>query len=164
MRQLMRGCVLVILSLLVAACSSSSGGSGGSTPCNQNPWECSSSQTCWPSSTSTFACLNAGAGKAGDACEDTVNAPTCGAGLWCLQVASGASGVCAAYCSTTDSSHACPGGQNCVTAALGGTGGPEVQVCVGTTLPGDAGTDAPSSGGDAGSDAAADAPPDAAHD
>ncbi|HEY3816318.1 MAG TPA: hypothetical protein VGL81_04055 [Polyangiaceae bacterium] len=143
----------VLLLLAMTACSSSSGGSSASTPCNQDPWECPSAQTCWPESVDAFACLNAGPGALGDPCENTVTTPTCGAGLACFQSVGSSStmGSCVAYCSTTDPSHACPSGDLCETAVLGGAGGPEFSICV-----------SPSSGEDAGSSqgdgAAGDAP------
>jgi hypothetical protein len=128
--------VLFLFALLATACSSSSGSGGsdggpGSTPCNQDPWECPASQTCWPQNATTFACLNAGPGKLGDSCVDTAGSPTCGAGLACLQGVGGTTaGTCLAYCSTTDPSHACAGSAICQTAIIGGTGGAEFSVCV----------------------------------
>lgn len=148
----------IVLSLLAAACSSSSSGGGSSsTPCNQNPWECSSAQTCWPQSQSAFACLNAGPGTAGSACQDTVGTPTCGAGLFCLMGVSSTGGTCVEYCSTSDPKHACSPGALCEAAALGGVGGPEFNVCVPMAMgAGDGGTGAESGGtADGGSDAPA---------
>ena len=119
---------LLLLALAATACSSSSGGNGSdaSTPCNENPWECASSQTCWPATASTYACMNAGPGKLGTSCQNTVASPTCRAGLACFQsLGGGAAGACFAYCSTTDPSHACSGNDVCQTVALGGSGGPE---------------------------------------
>jgi hypothetical protein len=144
----MRSRVLLLLALVVTACSSSSGGGASSLPCNENPWECPSTQTCWPTSLSSYACLNAGPGALGASCEDTVGTPTCGATLACFQSTSGtATGSCVAYCSTTDPSHACPSGQLCETAILGGAGGPEFSICV-----------APASGDDGGGGSSGDAP------
>jgi len=125
---------LLLLALLATACSSSSstGGDGGSgaTPCNENPWECPSTQTCWPQTPTIFACLNAGPGMLGAACMNTAGSPTCGAGLACFQGLGATGGSCLSFCSTTDPSHACTGGDVCETVALGGTGGPEFSVCV----------------------------------
>ncbi len=135
--------------LLVAAlswgvgCSSSSGASTP-LPCNENPWECQAGQTCWPKDPTTFACLNSGAGKVGDACLDAVGSPTCGDGLACLQLTS-SDGTCAAYCSKTDPSRACPSGQTCTALTLLGVGGLQFQVCVATvsiSTPADAGSEA----------------------
>jgi hypothetical protein len=143
---------LLLLALLATACSSSSSSSDGgsaATPCNQNPWECPSTQTCWPQTQSSYACLNAGPGTLGAACQNTAGTPTCGAGLACFQAFGGSAGSCVAYCSTTDPSHACSGSEVCETAALGGTGGPEFSVCIPqATGGGDGGTEA--SQGDAG--------------
>ncbi len=123
--------LVAILTTATTACSSSSGGGASSLPCNENPWECPSAQTCWPESASAFACLNAGPGPLGSSCQNTVGTPTCGAGLACFQSVSGTSeGACVAYCSTTDPSHACPSGELCQLAALGGAGGPEFSICV----------------------------------
>ena len=145
--------LLFTLALLATACSSSSSGNGGdggssTTPCNDNPWECPSSQTCWPQTATAFACLNAGPGTLGSDCTDTVSSPTCGAGLACFQAIGATGGQCLAFCSTTDPSHACTGGDVCETVALGGAGGPEFSVCVSPTGS-DAGTEA-SAPGDSG--------------
>jgi hypothetical protein len=148
----------LLLSLVAAACSSSSGSS--STPCNQDPWQCSSTQTCWPQSATAFACMNAGPGMLGSACEDTPGTPTCGAGLFCLQTTM-MPGTCLAYCSTSDPKHACTGGAVCAMGALGGLGGPEFNLCVPMAV-GDGGTGADGGGttdgggtADGGSDAPA---------
>jgi hypothetical protein len=124
-----------LLSLLcVVACSSSS--SKGTTPCNENPWECGSGQTCWPSSDTAFACLNSGAGQVGDSCFDSVGTPTCGDGLGCYQMAV-SGGVCAAYCDPTDPSHACSNGICDLVVAQTGA---ETHLCI-AAAPGDAGAD-----------------------
>jgi hypothetical protein len=130
-----RAVLLALIALVapVAACSSSSSSAtdgGSSTPCNENPWECSAGQVCWPQSETTYACLNAGPGMLGAACVNTVGSPTCGAGLACFQALGAAGGSCFAYCSTTDTSHACTGNDVCQTVALGGSGGPEFSICV----------------------------------
>jgi len=147
--------------LAVPACSSSSSSGGGdsgaaTTPCNQNPWVCPSTQTCWPTSTTAFACLNAGPGQAGSSCVNTPGSPTCGAGLLCLMLQGASGGVCLPYCSTTDPSHACTGGALCegVTFTQGNT--PDTYVCAPQMTPqGDAGGTDAGGGGDAsgGSDA-----------
>ncbi|HEX8794696.1 MAG TPA: hypothetical protein VF765_27305 [Polyangiaceae bacterium] len=149
---------VLLVSLSVAACSSSSGSGGtASTPCNQDPWQCSSAQTCWPQSQSAFACLNAGPGTAGSACQDTVGTPTCGAGLFCLMGLGSATGTCVDYCSTGDPKHACSGGALCEPAALGGAGGPAFSVCVPMATGGGDGGTGPDGNGtaDGGSDAPA---------
>jgi hypothetical protein len=137
---------LATLLSLCPACSSTSGPTGGSpdssTPCNENPWECPSTQTCWPVNGSSYSCLNAGPGKLGASCQNTEGTPTCGSGLACFMALGGSSGSCVAYCSTTDPSHACTGDALCMTATLGGVGGPTFSVCI-----------PPSKGVDGGSDA-----------
>jgi hypothetical protein len=120
------------------ACSSSS--SSSTPPCNENPWECASGQTCWPESASAFACLNAGPGALGATCANVAGSPSCGAGLACFQATSTGTGTCVADCSTTDPSHACTGGAICETAMLGGAGGPSFSICLTPSSPGDGGT------------------------
>ncbi len=144
-----RALFVLAFALLSTACSSSSSnaGDGGSstTPCNENPWECSSGQTCWPQTATSFQCLNAGPGMLGAACVDTVGSPTCGAGLACFQAIGATGGSCFAYCSTTDPSHACSGNDVCQTVELGGTGGPEFSICISQATGGsDGGTEASS--------------------
>jgi hypothetical protein len=120
--------ILYFIASLTVACSSSSPSSGAPTPCNENPWECTAGQTCWPKTAAVFACLNSGGGKVGSACLDTVGVATCGDGLTCLQTGT-SGGVCTQYCDNTDVSHACPSGQMCATASFVG-GGPQFQICV----------------------------------
>ncbi len=146
---------LSTIASLTLACSSSS--SSSTPPCNENPWECAPSQTCWPTSQNTFACLNQGPGKTGSQCQDSPGTPTCGEGLACLQT-SASTGVCTPYCDNTDPNHACPTGQTCQTAFLLGGSGPEFHVCFGGT-PSDAGS---GDGAAPGSDSGAVGTPDAA--
>ena len=122
--------------LVSAACSSSS----SPPPCNENPWECASGQTCWPKDPQTFACLNSGPGKAGDACQNSLDSPTCGDGLACLQTST-AGGTCRPYCDPASSSHACAAGQTCQLVALGGAAGAQFHVCYGAGTVADSGTD-----------------------
>lgn len=164
-RPLLFGTICAVFAIV--ACSSSK-----STPCNQNPWECPAGQTCWPSSPTSFACLNSGPGQIGSTCQDSEGIATCGDGLACLTT-SAASGTCTPYCSNTDPSHACPGGAACATATLIGST-TTFQVCVTSVLGSDGGqgssssssaqstssassgassSSASSSGADAGSDA-----------
>jgi hypothetical protein len=148
----MRSRVLLLLALTTTACSSSSSGPAAAPPCNENPWECPSTQTCWPEDLSTFECLNAGPGTLGTSCVNTVGTPTCGAGLACFQsVTSTTNGTCVAYCSNTDPSHACPGGSVCEAAALGGVGGPVFNICVSPNTGDDGGTTPETGAGDASS-------------
>jgi hypothetical protein len=134
------------LASLAIACSSSSA-SSGPKPCNEDPFECPSGQTCWPESATAFACLNSGPGNPGDACEDAAGTPTCNDGLACLALGM-ASGTCAPYCDSSDVTHGCPAGQSCQTAQV--IGGLSFQVCVGGT-PGGSST-ATDGGTDAGTD------------
>lgn len=131
------------IGLLVVACSSTSSSTSAPGPCNENPWECGAGQTCWPKdAVPTFACLNSGGGKKGDACSNTPGNATCGDGLACLQTTS-AGGTCVTYCDSTNTAHACASGEACTTAIVGGASGPQIHVCVGTKVPqGDAGADA----------------------
>jgi hypothetical protein len=131
--------VLAVLAvaLVSAACSSSS---APPPPCNDNPWECASGQTCWPKDAQNFACLNSGPGKAGDACQTSLDSPTCGDGLACLQIST-APGRCTPYCDPTSTAHACPAGQICQLVALGGPGGPQFHACYGGGTTADSGTD-----------------------
>jgi len=131
----------VALAAVVSATACSSSSSGSSQPCNENPWECSSGQTCWPESASAFACLNAGPGALGATCANVAGSPSCGAGLACFQATSAGTGTCVADCSTTDPTHACTGGTICETAMLGGAGGPSFSICLAPATPGgDGGT------------------------
>lgn len=131
-RALRPAALLALVVPLALACSSSS----SAPPCNQNPWECGTGQTCWPKDTTSFACLNSGAGTAGSACEDSVGVPTCGDGLECFQTSGGASGICSPYCDNTNTSHACPSGMSCQMVFVAAT---TIQICVGTTSPNDGG-------------------------
>ncbi len=135
--------------LVAAACSSSSSGTTP-TPCNENPWECSANQTCWPQDLAgNFQCLNSGAAKKGDVCNNTVGTPSCGDGLACLQLG-GAAGFCAPFCDPTNAAHACASGEQCATITLTGTT-TSFKACVPTnTPPVDAGPDANETGTDTG--------------
>jgi len=132
-RALFPATLLALVVPLAVACSSSS---STPPPCNQDPWECGSGQTCWPKDTTSFACLNSGVGTAGSACEDSVGAPTCGDGLACLQLSTASGGICAAYCDNTETSHACPSGMTCDMVLIVGT---IVQLCVGAASTTDGG-------------------------
>ncbi|MGZ5971274.1 MAG: hypothetical protein ACXWP4_26570 [Polyangiales bacterium] len=136
------------------ACSSSNDAGPVTTPCNEDPWQCPTGQTCWPTDLSgTFACLNSAAGKVkGDACGNTVGAPTCGDGLACFQGVGDASGHCVAYCDNTKAGHGCAAGETCQTALLSGTSS-AFHICVGGSTMMDSGTDSTPSetGSDTGS-------------
>jgi hypothetical protein len=125
---------LFLLALAATACSSSSSSSSPSdastAPCNENPWECAPSQTCWPVSATSFECLNAGPGALGSSCANDVGSPTCGAGLACFQAIGASTGSCLSYCSTVQAAHGCSGQDTCQGVELGGSGGPTFYVCV----------------------------------
>lgn len=105
-------CGMIGAVFAILACSSSK-----STPCNENPWECPSRQTCWFSTPTSFACLNSGPGQTGSACQDSVGIAACGDGLACLF------GTCTPYCSTMDPIHACTGGASCTLVTISGSSG-----------------------------------------
>jgi hypothetical protein len=142
--------VLGIASAL--ACSSKS--NPGTAPCNENPWECTAGQTCWPTSAAAFACLNSGPGVAGGACKDSVGIATCGDGLACLET-SASNGTCTPYCDNANASHACPSGLTCQLVQVLASGEAQFQVCVGGDVGSDAGPggDSSSSGADSGTTA-----------
>lgn len=138
---------LVLSGACLIACSSSSP-SLGSKPCNEDPWQCSAGQTCWPTVAGTFACLNSGAGAFASPCQDTLGVPTCGDGLACVQ-SSASNGVCTKYCDNTDVSHACPSGLACETAELLTAGGAQTHLCFGGAVVAGAGDSGASNGTDA---------------
>jgi hypothetical protein len=130
------------LALLLAtgACSSTSSSSSSTSACNTQPFTCAAGTTCWPADNAAdFACLKSGAGKLGDACQNTPSVATCGDGLLCLQQTA-TDGHCVPYC---DTAHPCPTGQACTTAQLVGTS-VQTRVCFGATPAADAGSDASS--------------------
>jgi hypothetical protein len=133
-RAILPATLLAIVASLALACSSSS--SSSPPPCNEDPWECGSGQTCWPQNTTSFACLNSGAGTAGSACEDSPGVATCGDGLECFQTSETASGICSPYCDNTSTSHACPSGMLCEMDLVGAT---TVQICIATGSAADGG-------------------------
>lgn len=135
---------LVSVGFVFAIACSSGGGGGSSGPCNAAGGSCPSGKTCWPDSQTSFSCLNSGAGKDGDFCQDYVMMPTCGDGLACLQL-SQSGGVCTKYCNPNEGN--CANGQPCLMATLGQVGGPTFYVCQ-PVATNDGGTE--SGGGDSG--------------
>jgi hypothetical protein len=127
---LARYTLLFTIASSLMACSSSSGSTATAKPCNDDPWQCPAGKVCWPTSTTTFACLISAAAGAGEACLDTVGMPTCADGLACLATAT-SPGACTPYCDTKEASHGCPGGQTCTTAEITNSGGVTFQVCTG---------------------------------
>jgi hypothetical protein len=131
----------------VAACSSSSS-PVAPTPCNENPWLCGAGQTCWPSDqVGGFKCLNSGAAKKGEACQNTIGAPSCGDGLACLQLVGVPNAYCGSFCDPTNAAHACGASETCLPLKLGSS---IEHVCASTAVP-DAGPDANDTGTDTGS-------------
>lgn len=120
-----------------SACSTHDAGK----PCNDNPWQCSSGQTCWPvqctcsgsgscdptNCTPRFDCTASVAGRAaGQSCENKIGKATCGDDQACIGFADGGTPTCSAFC---DSSHPCPSDQACVPLTLGNSSLVE-NVCV----------------------------------
>lgn len=133
--------VLVVGLPLALACSSTT--SSSPAPCNEDPFQCPSGQTCWTKDTKTFSCIPSGAGQYGDSCvpvAGTASAP-CGEGLLCLAT-SNAAGKCVHYCDASGAAHPCASG-TCTAAAIGSASGPITHVCAGGTPSGptDAGSD-----------------------
>jgi hypothetical protein len=130
---------LLLGASLAVACSSSS--NPASKPCNEDPWECPTGQTCWPVTGGSFQCLNSGPGTLYSACQDTLGVPTCTDGFACVQVTT-TSGACSPYCDNTNTAHACPSGLTCETGELIASSGAQIQVCAGGTLLTNGGGDA----------------------
>jgi hypothetical protein len=134
--------IFFVFAMSSAACSSSSSDTAVTTPCNVDPWQCPTGQTCWPKDqTGAFACLNSAAGKAkGDACTNTVGSPTCGDGLACFQGVGDSSGKCVPFCDNATAGRGCGAGETCSTVTLAGTSN-SFHVCIGTSTPMDSGTE-----------------------
>jgi hypothetical protein len=134
---------------IVAAFSLSLGALGGCSskssppPCNEDPFECGTGQTCWVTDTELdFACLNSGSGQEGSSCAPTVDEPTCGDGLVCFAQQGGTTGTCLAFCDNTSTAHACSGGAMCTPVSFNGASA-SFSVCIGASTgptPSDAGT------------------------
>jgi hypothetical protein len=122
--------VFAVAASSAPACSSSSAPT--TQPCNENPWECPAGQTCWPTASGSFECLNSGPGKAGSPCLDSAGVATCGDGLACLAT-DATNGSCTPYCDNTNPNHACPAGLVCDTIQLAVSGGAQFQACGGGT-------------------------------
>ena len=112
----------------VAGCGSDTGGAGGSgggvaAGCNTNPWSCTAGQTCAIAKEGTlFACLNSGAGKIGESCQNIIDQPQCSDGLTCFQLQGQMMGVCSPFCDPSNSAHACPSSAPCVNVQFGSAG------------------------------------------
>jgi hypothetical protein len=134
----------VVLGGAVACSSSTATQPDAGTPaCNEDPFSCPAGQTCWASDAAgSFACLNSGAGKKGDPCQNLIGSPTCSDGLVCLQLLSAASGsaVCVPYCDNANTTHACATGEACTKIAVVGSSA-ILHACVGPAATADAGAD-----------------------
>jgi hypothetical protein len=104
-------------------------GSGGAGPCQEDPWSCPDMQTCWPTSDSSFGCLNQGQGAVGAPCNLGVgSSPTCLADLFCYATAL-QPGVCSPFCDPADPDRACPGNAPCDDLFLNQPLGLFIRVC-----------------------------------
>lgn len=93
-------------------------------PCNTHPFDCAANETCWPNASSSgFACLAAGQGIRGDACQLVAGQPSCAPELICIMPPGTSTGVCAIYCDPKDERHACPAGETCSAFQLDKSGG-----------------------------------------
>lgn len=128
--------------LVAAGASCSSNATFAAPACNVDPWQCGTGQTCWPTDTAgTFGCLNSAAGKnRGDACVNTVNSPSCGDTMVCLQLAGAGGGTCVGYCDPAKPGRGCGEGETCQEVRLTGTSA-SFHACVGSAPPKDAGAD-----------------------
>jgi len=114
------------------------------TPCNENPWQCGSGQTCWPQQctcpsgascdptncTPQFQCVPSAGKPAGEPCQLQIGQPTCGDLQTCVELADGgASGVCRYYCDPADPTRGCVSGFTCEELTVGTSSATE-HVCV----------------------------------
>jgi hypothetical protein len=129
--------VLVVGLPLALACSSTS--SSSPAPCNEDPFQCASGQTCWTADAKTFSCVPSGAAQYGESCQPVAGAAPCADGLLCLATTN-AGGKCVHYCDPSGTAHACASG-TCTAAAIGSASGPITHVCAGGAAPADAGSD-----------------------
>jgi hypothetical protein len=130
---------------LVAALVACHGAPSSGVPCNEDPWQCPTGETCWPkacvcpSSASTcnstdctpqFECLPSRAGASGDACQLTIGQAACADGLTCVVAASQSNGQCRPYCDPIGSDHACSPGSECETLWVGTGASTKESVCL----------------------------------
>jgi hypothetical protein len=119
---------LVVALPSVGACHDGVAVSSGA--CNEHPFECALDETCWPNAQSTaFACIAAGAGKKGDACQLVAGQPSCGPSMVCIMVPGASTGTCRPYCVPPDENHQCPSGEVCTLFTLQQSGG-SIDACV----------------------------------
>src|SRR5258708_7125997 len=107
---LVAGAAAGTVGVVVVACGSSS---PAATPCNENPWQCASGQTCWPQSCNCpggwqFACLASVSGTPlGSNCTLEIGKVACGDTQTCVFLQDASDGVCRAYCDPSNPSHGC---------------------------------------------------------
>jgi hypothetical protein len=127
----MKWLVTAALVVMVGAAgcgSDSTGGAGASggavvAGCNADPWSCPAGQTCSIANKGkTFACLDSGAGKIGEPCQNIIDQPQCADGLTCFQIQGQMMGVCSPFCDPTSSEHACSSSAPCVNVQFGSAG------------------------------------------
>jgi hypothetical protein len=147
---------LVVVATVASACSSSET-TPAATPCNENPWSCPAGQTCWPKDLTAFQCLNSGTAKKGEACTNTLGAPSCADGMACLQLSGSSTGFCTPFCDPTNAAHACATGESCYTITLTGASSGPFHACVPTNQPDAGGDTATETGTETGTDAASEA-------
>jgi hypothetical protein len=150
---------------VIAACSSSSATPSNGPSCLATPTLCPAGQTCWPTSSSDFACVPSASGVvAGTSCVESVAVATCGDGMLCDATNPDGEGQCAAYCEASDS---CPSGYTCQATTVSG-GSATISICrvpppTTTTTP-DGGPLPTADGGQTPPDAAITIPDDASTD
>jgi hypothetical protein len=114
--------------LLLAACGSNVDAPAATddpslTPCNA---DCPAGQTCWTVDGKAWSCATAGAGKLGDTCDASINAPaSCSSGIVCLATTNPSAGTCVAWC---DALHPCPALSSCQKVIT--TKGVPLHVCL----------------------------------
>lgn len=84
----------------------------GTVACNEDPWTCAASETCWVASDYSFQCMSAGTGVAGDPCAPEPGTVACAAGLTCVHLVPGdnSSTTCVPFCDPNDPARECATG------------------------------------------------------
>jgi len=120
--------------MVVAACGSSS---ATALSCNEDPWQCTAGQTCWPQPCNCpqgwqFACVPSAKGiPLGEGCMLQIGTATCGDLQTCVFFQDAGDGVCRGYCDPTDPQRGCGPGQACVQLTVGDASPPRVEsVCL----------------------------------
>jgi hypothetical protein len=146
--------LLLMTALAGLGCSSSGATSPPAPSCTANPTQCGVGETCWPTSSTTLACLPSDTSAPfGASCAETINVPTCADGMICDATDPSGNGQCTSYCVSTAS---CPSGYECQSTTIaggGGSSGAAISICraAGPPNTGDAGTPFPiAEGGEGG--------------